>query len=677
MSYLRNRHFLIIDCVLLPLAAYLSYVLRLDTFQPQAYARSCALLILLTLLLMPPVFRGVGVYSHYWRYASVEELMLLGGATAAGVLLVTSSHLVVARAIWNVERLPVSIPIIFFFLALAAAVMPRLVARLAGRSEHRLWHTYDGQAVVVFGAGEAGAMVVRELRRNPQLGMRVVAFLDDDPLKCRLRIHGVPVLGNRHKLARVVQQCGASQVILALPTVPGKVIRELVVICEEAGARPLVVPGLYAFLGGSLHVDRIRSVEIEDLLRREPIPTELEAIGDLLRGRRVLVTGAGGSIGSELCRQLLRCAPSEIVLLGHGENSVFDIHSELLRALQLPAVEQAAGGARIGLRPVIADIRDSERIQSVFETYRPEFVFHAAAHKHVPLMEMNQVEAITNNVMGTRNVLDAAQKVGVERFVLVSTDKAVHPSSIMGATKRIAELLTHQAAEKTGKAYMVVRFGNVLGSRGSVVLTMKQQIRLGVPVTVTHPDMKRYFMTIPEAVQLLLQACILGSGGEVFVFDMGEPVKILDLARDLIRLSGLEIGQDIDIAFTGIRPGEKLYEELFIAGESYERTRHKKVFVASNAGRLLPANLDQALVALQWAVERRDEAAIVLELQRLIPEYQAGTDVGGGKGVAASALPATVAAGATGSTQRNGTYYQSAATVPHALNPQAGGMLTT
>ena len=384
-------------------------------------------------------------------------------------------------------------------------------------------------------------------------------------------------------------------------------------------------------------------MQIEDLLRREPVHTDTAQVTALIRGRRVLVTGAGGSIGSELCRQIVRCEPAELIILGHGENSIFDIHNELKNGLPIEGSMsnvQPAGFQRppstFNLQPVIADIRDADRLAAVFAAHRPEIVFHAAAHKHVPLMEDNVEDAVTNNVLGTRHLVEASIAAGVDHFVLVSTDKAVNPSSVMGATKRVAELIVQEAARRTGRAFVAVRFGNVLGSRGSVVPFFQRQIAAGGPVTVTHPDVKRYFMTIPEAVQLMLQAAALGRGGEIFVLDMGEPVRIVDLARDLIRLSGLEPGRDIEICYTGLRPGEKLFEELFGADEVYGRTQHEKIFVyrnghangvagsstVSSSAALSVSLLADQLETLLLAVQRGDASEVRRRLGELVPEYQ-------------------------------------------------------
>lgn len=612
----RNRHFFSSDILLLPIAAYLSFVIRLETFLLGEFWAGCLLFCALTLVVTPMVFKRAGVYARYWRYASVDELTLLGSAVTIAAIIVGVTSLVFSELL-HLLVIPRSVPVIFLFLALAVTAGPRLVARMLWRSEllrsrTRAELSPSTTRVLIMGAGSAGSMMVRELRENPQVGMEVVGFIDDDPLKKDLQIHGVPVLGNHLDIPRLVQEHSIRQVIIAMPTAPGKAIRKIVEICERVGVQTKSIPGIYELLDGRVRVTQLRDVQIEDLLRRQPVRTDIAAVASLLRGRRVLVTGGGGSIGSELCRQVLRCEPAELIILGHGENSVFVIESELRQAVP----------AGTKLTPVIADIRFAERIQTIFERYRPEIVFHAAAHKHVPLMEANPAEAITNNVLGTRNLLNASLSVGVDRFVMISSDKAVNPTSVMGASKRVAELLVHQAATRSGMPYMAVRFGNVLGSRGSVVLTFKQQIAAGGPVTVTDPEMVRFFMTIPEAVQLVLQAATIGNGGEVFTLDMGEPVKIVDLARDMIELSGLEVGRDIDIVFTGLRPGEKLFEELFIPGEDYQRTFHEKIFIACNASNLVPRSLDQHIHMLDLAAQRDDAAMILRALQALIPSFR-------------------------------------------------------
>ena len=647
---LRNRYLFASDLVLLAAAAYFSYVLRLETFDLGVHWPGCLLFIGLTLAIMPLVFHRAGVYSRYWRYASVEELLLLAGAVTTAVVLVGAISLAAVQFLPGDWPLPRSIPLIFLLLALVATAGPRFALRLSARStlRNRSSGKENGarpQAVLIMGAGEAGAMIVRELRNNPHLGLEPVGFLDDDLGKHDVKIHGVPVLGDRNDIPEMVVAYKAKLVVIAMPTASGKTIREIIAICGKVGVATRIVPGLYELLGGAVSVQQLREVQIEDLLRRAPVQIDAAQVATLVHGKRVLVTGAGGSIGSELCRQIACLDPAELVLLGHGENSIFDIHNELkgleVGRWKLESESRAVRSTSVGagahitsnlqpptsiLHPVIADIRDADRLQAVLGQYRPEVVFHAAAHKHVPLMESNEVEAVTNNVLGTRNLVRAAMQAGVTHFVLISTDKAVNPYSVMGTTKRIAELIVQQAARQNGQVFVAVRFGNVLGSRGSVVPFFRKQIAAGGPVTVTHPEMRRYFMTIPEAVQLVLQAAALGHGGEVFVLDMGDPVYIKDLACDLIRLSGLEPGHDIDVVFTGLRPGEKLFEELFSDREAHTRTQHQKVFVSQNSrerGADQASCLDAAVDELIAAAQRGDADEVRRLFRTLVPEYQA------------------------------------------------------
>ncbi len=622
----RNRYFFVLDVVFLIAAVYLSYVLRLETFTFKDIASGFVFFGGLAAFIIPGVFYLFGLYTRYWVYASVEEMLLLAGSVAMGAGLVgTVSLIVVSILPPNTIQLPRSIPFIFFPLALSATAGPRFALRLYAQHARRRTDLPNGhtlraqQPVLIVGAGDAGTMIVREMHHNPGLGMAPVGFVDDDPRKFLARIMGVPVLGNRRAIPQLVKKHNIRLVIIAMPAAPGKAIRDIVTVCEQAGVPTKIMPGIYEMLDGRVSVSQLRNVDIEDLLRREPVSTDSEAVRRLLVGRRVLVTGGGGSIGSELCRQILRCAPAELIVLGHGENSIFNICSELNRQVSLETDLPERAAPRI--HPVIADVRFPDRLRAVFAQYRPEIVFHAAAHKHVPLMETNPIEAVSNNIFGTRNVVDVSVEFGVERFVMISTDKAVKPTSIMGASKSVAELIVHQTASRINKPYVAVRFGNVLGSRGSAVLTFKQQIAQGGPITITHPEMSRFFMTIPEAVQLVLQAAVLGQGGEVFMLDMGEPVRIVDLAQDLVELSGLELGRDIDIVFTGVRPGEKLHEELFVPGEVYQRTAHQKIFVIDNANGFVPTRINQALVQLESAVRTNDAAACLETLADLLPRY--------------------------------------------------------
>ena len=618
---LRNRYLLLLDAVLLPLAAILAFALRLDTAQLQPYLRTMLIYAAAAPVIMIPIFGFLGVYGRFWQYASIDELLLLAWAALLGGLAQGTLFLGVQALFPDllVPGVPRSIPLIAILITLVFIAGPRITLRVwtqrARRSAKADLAPGVIQHVLIAGAGEAGMMVLREIRANPQTGLIPIGFVDDDPDKRGRLIHRLRVWGDRTVIPLLVREHHVEQVIIAMPSATGKAIRGIVDICEQAGVRARIIPGMYELLSGAASIGQLRDVQIEDLLRREPVHTDTAQIAALIRGRRVLVTGAGGSIGSELCRQIVRCEPAELIILGHGENSIFEIANEL-------------GAARIThhvsrITAVIADIRDTGRLAAVFAAHRPEIVFHAAAHKHVPLMEDNVEDAITNNVLGTRTLVEASIAAGVSHFVLISTDKAVNPSSVMGATKRVAELIVQEAAQRTGRAFVAVRFGNVLGSRGSVVPFFQKQIAAGGPVTVTDPEMRRYFMTIPEAVQLVLQAAALGHGGELFVLDMGEPVRITDLARDLIRLSGLEPDREIEIRFTGLRPGEKLFEELFLENEDYSRTRHEKIFVCRNGTEHGEGESSQVAVdALIAAAQRGEAGEVRRRLQELVPEYQ-------------------------------------------------------
>lgn len=613
---LRNRHFFVLDFWTLLLAPYLALWLREDSYLlEQHYLAPLILLALVTLPLWLGIFIASGLYTRNWQFASVDELGVIFKAVlmATGVN-VFAFYLILRPLGWIPDDFPRSIPFLTGLLTLVLIGGTRFSVRLMDRARRQRQFTgREHRRVVVFGAGEAGAAIVREMQANPQLGLNPVAFLDDDPRKDNTTIYGVPVVGGRAALGRVVRDDHVQEAIIAMPAAPGKLIREIAAECLRHHLVVKTIPGMYELLDGSVTVSKLRDVEIDDLLHRETLSTDGAAVAAMLRGKRVLVTGAGGSIGGELCRQIARCAPAQLILLGHGENSLFYQSSEL--ALAYP---------ELALATVVADVRDAPRITAVMARWQPHLVFHAAAHKHVSLMEANLEDAVTNNVLGTRVMVDAAVAQGVEAFVMISSDKAVNPVSVMGATKRVAELYVHARALESGRRLAAVRFGNVLGSRGSVVPIFKQQIAAGGPVRVTHPDVRRFFMTIPEAVHLVLEAATVGQGGEIFALDMGEPVRIVDLAQDLIRLSGLEVGRDIDIEFTGLRPGEKLCEELFITGEAYERTAREKIYVARNgikptaeANARLYAHIDQLIRYAQQG----DAAAIRAYLAVIVPEF--------------------------------------------------------
>jgi FlaA1/EpsC-like NDP-sugar epimerase/EAL domain-containing protein (putative c-di-GMP-specific phosphodiesterase class I) len=476
--------------------------------------------------------------------------------------------------------------------------------------------------VLVFGAGSAGISLAREMQKHPDNGLLPIGFVDDAPSKLNYYISGLRVLGDRYRIAQILEEHSVDRVIIAIPSASGQVIREILTICRKQGVKTSTLPGIHEILDGRIRAESVRDIKIEDLLRREPIHTEFEAVSAFLRNKTVLVTGAGGSIGSELCHQIYKFQPAVIVLLGHGENSVFNIQQELQQIALSESAEDSLAPRPPQLVSCIADLRSLVRLDAAFAEFKPDVVFHAAAHKHVPLMEANPSEAVTNNVQGTKNLTEIALRHGVQHFVMISTDKAVHPTSVMGATKRVAEMLVLNAAKQSGRSYVVVRFGNVLGSRGSVIPTFTRQIAAGGPVTVTHPNMCRYFMTIPEAVQLVLQASVMSHKGQILMLNMGQPVKIVDLAADLIRLSGYEVGKDIDIVFTGTRPGEKLFEELLIPGENYESTAHEKLLVVKNASEQLPEMLIETVDMLCTSAAYNNDNLTLFLLEQLVLGYR-------------------------------------------------------
>lgn len=608
MKSIRNRFVLLGDIALTVVSVLGSFALRLDVGQLPFYFPAVVLMTAVALIIKIPVYYFFGLYRRLWIYASTGELRLITIAvTTASV--VTSGVMAILIVTGNVlPGMPRSALGIDWLLSLVLIGGSRFALRILAEQSMVSRANGKGKRVLIIGAGDAGALVVRELQKSPQLNLTPVGFLDDDPAKQRHSIHGVTVIGVVEDLPSIIEIHHINQVIIAIPSAPGKLVRQVDRVCRIKGITSRTMPGIYELIGGKVSVNRLREVEITDLLRREHVHINDEAVGAALEGKRVLVTGAGGSIGRELCRQIARRNPSQLVLLGHGENSIFEILLELQQDY-----------SHLSFAPVIADVRNAERLASVFEQHQPQVVFHAAAHKHVPLMEANIVEAITNNVIGTRNVVQVALDTNVERFVIISTDKAVRPASIYGATKRLAEMIVLDAARNSGRAFTVVRFGNVLGSRGSIIPIFKQQIASGGPVTITHPDMYRFFMTIPEAVYLVLQAASMVKGAETFVLDMGQPVRILDLAEDLIRLSGLEPHRDIEISYTGIRPGEKLTEELWDNGTPLKQTSHPDIFYLEADGSLPSLNLIQAIDSLSALTQAADSEAIIQLLDELIP----------------------------------------------------------
>ncbi len=571
-------------CVLLGL------MLRFDGALPDRYLGIYAQFVFPYSTLSLLVFFLNGLYHRLWQFASIGELWVILRAV------LMQSMLFAALVLWYpaARGFPRSVVIFTGALVLLAVGGFRLLWRMTRYLDSVTRGRGAGhRRVLIVGAGEAGATVVKELRNHPEVGMFPVGIVDDDPRKRGLRLHGVKVIGCVEELPKLAEEHDPNEVVFAIPSAPPSKLREVMGHCQRLGLKLKTMPGLYELLGGRVTVDHIRPVQLEDLLGRKPVELNLEQIAGYLGNQTVLVTGAGGSIGSELCRQVARFRPELLVLLDHDENGVFE--TALTLDADMPDVRK---------KIVIADIRDRTKIAHVFATYKPSITFHAAAHKHVPLMEEHPDEAIKTNVLGTRNVAEAAREHGCKHFVLISTDKAVNPTSVMGASKRLAEItVLGMNGDDCGTRFVAVRFGNVIGSRGSVVPIFQAQIARGGPVTVTHPEMTRYFMTTPEAVQLVIQAAAMGKGGEIFALDMGEPVKIVDLAENMIRLSGYEPGKDIPIVFTGIRPGERLSESVFSGAESLSPTAHPRIWQADGLSGQ-PEHIGQLLAEGLQSLER-------------------------------------------------------------------------
>ncbi len=610
---------LVVHNVLFALALLLAFLVRLDVpqlMEGRWFGEKYLVMLPFALAIKTAVFIAAKLFRGWWQYAGIRDVAQILYASWLTLLIGFVIYLGIDWGPMQAGRLPLfrmppGVMVLDFIATVFLVCTARLGVRLY-REELRPVAAEGLRRVIVVGAGNAAETLIREIYRMQEDRYRVVGLVDDDPAKQGLYLHGLPVLGRTDQLKALCEEHDVDEVLIAMPSASQKELRRVVSLCQGANLKFRSLPGVSELIDGRFTVSQIHEVDINDLLGRAVVNLDRQAIGRFLAGRRVLITGAGGSIGSEMCRQIAAFDPARLILVEQAENPLFEIERELAqRWPQLPVAT------------VICDIFDRKRIHRVFELHRPEVVIHAAAHKHVPLMERNSCEAIKNNVFGTRNVADAACAAGADEFVMISTDKAVNPSSIMGCTKRVAELYVQALNGRPGctTQYKAVRFGNVLGSAGSVVPIFKKQIAEGGPVRVTHPEMTRYFMTIPEASQLVLQAAATGTGGQIFLLDMGEPVKIVDLARDLITLSGFRPGVDIDIVFTGVRPGEKLFEELRIEGEDIEPTTHEKVRV----WRTRPMDWDalQArLGELEALANEADRQQIVQALQRVVPEYE-------------------------------------------------------
>ena len=602
------------DLSLLAAAFTLAYLIRYDFDVPFQVLKQLSFQLPYVVGLEYLLLLWSGAHRVVWRFVAASDVL-----TLTRPLVITSGILLAARLVVPSFDFPHKIYLVVPFGVIIMNLALGGLAVLGVRFTRRLWIEEQKRLnieqatrlrrIMLVGAGEAGVLVAKEVKRRPDLGLEVVGFVDDDRSKWGTTIAGYRVLAGLSDLGDLVRKMAVDDVVIAIAGAASATVRRVVTTCEAADVSVKIIPGLYEIIGGQVSVTRLREVEIDDLLGRAAVKLDATSVAKLLKSKVVAVTGAGGSIGSELCRQLAELKPKRILLIERAEHALFEIHAELLKSC--PDVE---------IRPCLADITDKQRLTEILASDSCQVLFHAAAHKHVPMMEWNPSEAIRNNVFGTKCAADVARELGLEHFVLISTDKAVNPTSVMGASKRVAELYIQAIGRaQSSTKFSCVRFGNVLGSAGSVVPIFKKQIANGGPVMVTHPDMVRYFMTIPEAAQLVLQAVPLGSSGDVFILDMGKPVKIVDLAHDLIRLSGLKPHQDIEIKFTGIRPGEKLFEELSTDEEQAEKTTHGKIFIGKVKAVSLEEfqkSLDGMTAALNGSPEE-----VYAALRSLIPEF--------------------------------------------------------
>ena len=590
--------------VLVWLSFYVAYLLRFDFNIPAEHMLSFYSRLPIMWVIKLGAFWAFSLYAGMWRYVSARDMWNIVKANMAALLIFAALE----GVFFHFQGFPRAVLILDGLLSIFFMAGARVATRLI-REHFSLRNVSErsGKKVLIIGAGDTGIVLLTEYRRNPRVGT-VVGLIDDDRFKQNTHIGGVKILGSRRDIPKVAKEYGVDEIILAIPSADGETVRSILGYCGETTAKVRVVPGLHKIFSGEMEI-RAREVRPDDLLGRETVEIDREEIRQYIKGKVVLVTGAGGSIGSEICRQVAAFAPKEILLFDHHENLVYFLSVEFKNLYP-----------KLSVRTVIGDIRDVGLLKHVFSRTHPQVVFHAAAHKHVPLMEDSPVAAVKNNIYGTRNMIYASAHYGVERFVQISTDKAVHPVNVMGMSKRVAEMILQAKAEKSKTRFMAVRFGNVLGSAGSVVPLFKQQIENGGPVTVTHPDVKRYFMSIREAVMLVLQAGAMGKGGELFILDMGEQLKIAELAKNLITFSGLTPGKDIQIKFTGLRPGEKLEEELLLDKEKDAMTKNDKIFVSRSGLPLGAKQLRQSLKKMHRMTELMDEKGLLHLLQALVRE---------------------------------------------------------
>jgi FlaA1/EpsC-like NDP-sugar epimerase len=626
VKYSRIALLLFADIICINFAYILSFLLRFefDISDPfWGYFASYANNLLFITAVKLAVFWALGLYRSLWRYAGTEELVKIVlaavGATAAAIVYLEFTQQFFPRSIYIYSCI-LDITLLggtrFAYRVFRDFRNPGTFNSFVLGFGKKKEHGDEISKVMVVGAGDAGATIIKDIKQHPEYGKRVVAAIDDDPNKLNRRIAGVKIMGDHYAIRQIARKNAIDEIIIAIPSANKKAIQDIVNECNKTRCKMKILPGISDLINEKVSISKLRDVDIEDLLGREPVQVNLREISGYLEGKIVMVTGGGGSIGSELCRQIARFRPRKLIAVDIYENTVFELAGEMKTAY--PQLE---------FEVVIASVRSKNRLREVFLKYKPHVIFHAAAHKHVPLMENNPKDAVINNILGTKNMIDLADEYAVEKFVLISTDKAVNPTNVMGATKRVAEMILQDKSTRSRTSYSAVRFGNVLGSNGSVIPIFRKQIERGGPVTVTHEEITRFFMTIPEAVQLVIQAGAMAQGGEIFILDMGDPVRIMDLAENVIRLSGYVPYVDIDIEITGLRPGEKLYEELLLDEEGIEKTAHNKIYV----GHPLPPTpaLSELLEQEGMCVEDSVRGITFMKdeevkdwLQNLVPNYQ-------------------------------------------------------
>lgn len=597
---------MLVDIILINLSYYLAYCFRFNfsipSYELELYKNSAIIITLIYLL----VFSLFKLYKSLWRYASIDEFMLVVGSCiiASGLSLFYGFTLGI--------RLPLTISLLSGILSILLIGGFRMSFRIVKRLFDKTARLKAKKTirVLIIGAGNAGTSLVKEMKMHSEVNYKPVAFIDDDKYKLNTYIAGVKVVGNRDNIKEFAKKLKVTEIFIAISAMEAKERKQIIDLCKNAGCKVKIIPGITEILDGKVSMNKLRDINLEDLLGREAVKLDMDGIKEYIKDRVIMVTGGGGSIGSELCRQIIRFNPKQLVILDNYENNVYVLEQEFRR-----------NSVTCDIKYVIASVRDKVKLEKVFNRYKPEIVFHAAAHKHVPLMEGNPSEAIKNNILGTYNVATTSDKFKVKRFVMISTDKAVNPTNIMGATKRVCEMIIQSIDKKSETQFVAVRFGNVLGSNGSVIPVFLEQIKSGGPVTVTHKDINRFFMTIPEAAQLVLQAGTYAKGGEIFVLDMEQPVKIYDLATDLIRLSGYEPNKDIQIKIIGLRPGEKLYEEVLTEEEGLNQTAHKKIFI----GKPTFSDFDKLtkdIEELRIIAELDDKEKIVSKMEEIVPTYK-------------------------------------------------------